>query len=171
MYSRVLYFSLMFSIMLLWKALIASYCYRLSTMLKELCGWTVPGLFGGTVQTVAGVICTKLTVIILRYCIIFIAFLKGCYNSSVQSSTVNLTLKCNNMENSPVTWLLSHSLLEWTFVNVYFVPIYCSDIDPTLKYVENRIWNVFGLVCRWAIRGSAISCYVKCFFASLEMRH
>lgn len=157
--------------MLLWKALIASYCYRLFTMLKELCGWTVPGLFGGTVQTVAGVICTKLTVIILRYCITFIAFLKGCYKSSVQSSTVNLTLKCNNMENSPVTWLLSHSLLEWTFVNVYFVPIYCSDIDPTLKYIENRIWNVFGLVCRWAIRGSAITCYVKCFFASLEMRH
>lgn len=81
-------------------------------MFKELCGWTFPGPFGGMVQTVAGVICTKLIGIILRYCIVFTAFFKGCYSSSVQSSTVNLTLKCNNMENSSVAWLLSHSLLE-----------------------------------------------------------
>lgn len=45
-------------------------------MFKELCGWTFPGPFGGMVQTVAGVICTKLIGIILRYCIVFTAFLK-----------------------------------------------------------------------------------------------
>lgn len=85
-----------------------------------------------TVLTVVGVIRTKCIDIFLKYCIYC------CCVCSAQSSTVDLTLACNTMENSSVAWLLSHSLLEWKFINLYFILIDDSDLIVLLNRSRSR---------------------------------